>query len=770
MIVLMSPEDNLMIQHAQALAQTYYGDEKENIVHFKDNCFNTLIASGKKDLRVTFAGHAGKNSYGEKQLNPLQFFTWLEKNNFPFDRVTSIDLFGCEIGLFYQDDTLTSQTSYAHIFAAYIHKKHPGIIVKAFTNLITEAELYAMYLNFYNTNSLTYITGITKSSREALAAELAAEINNHIPYYHDLLEFKSALSELKVSTDKLFTDPSTIHACLMQVFKLQMMNTTFDPELKTHIDALHKTIENTIDLVQSSKMTPQISTQISQSLNRTVSEIDKILNRQDSLVRLLTTSIHKYFNEKHTTRFSASQQTRVGLDSNPSFVINQTTLNTFNRLDKSHQIVWSIINNKISDLTLDKKNSQTSSSIASLIKIRNQVDDEKTYLSDTIDALLKTNLITDAETTMKLLTLSLDGKMSESNAPVFDKIKTLLLLNRAIKDGLPIECKRLVILLKNTGEEKILSQFDHEERLPLWRALQTGNQKIITAMIGAYADAKVDIQSQLIKHTPLTKTTLAHLAVMDDKGISILDFINKYAQKEALNQPNEFGFTPAYEAAINGNLLAFQKLASLEVDMDVPKNHLPAVAVIKSILNNTIKPDQISLFVSALAKAKGDFLQVDASGISAMSEVIKNQRWDILTLILQVMDENTKLNAGLTNATPPEQSALAKAAKANQWETVMHISLIPGNLRDLPKNDREYILNNRAQLLLHFSAYLDKQSDTKKTELLNRIESQNLLLGSILMAPTAASHLLFQPAAFSGEFEIKKLYAKINSSKTDLKP
>jgi hypothetical protein len=82
----------------------------------------------EEKLRVTFSGHTNDDGYGEYRLSPSRFYNLLVEWGFPFDKVDTIDLYGCRIGL--GDD------NYLYQFAEELYKdpSNRHIKVKAFTS------------------------------------------------------------------------------------------------------------------------------------------------------------------------------------------------------------------------------------------------------------------------------------------------------------------------------------------------------------------------------------------------------------------------------------------------------------------------------------------------------------------------------------------------------------------------------------------------------------------------------------------------------------
>lgn len=196
--IILSADDPVLLDLSQQMAVHY----KEEFVRLTGpDCFKNFT---QEKLRVTFTGHATTRSYGEELLTPREFYNKLKELKFPFDRVSQIDLDGCEIGL-----RKEGESTYLHEFARcmYADANTRHITLKGFTDLALpeDVNLGAMFVRADPAKSL--ITGVKKENMHAYTSDRKTEKNNDQKLYYitehedDLIDHNMGLREALDSND-----------------------------------------------------------------------------------------------------------------------------------------------------------------------------------------------------------------------------------------------------------------------------------------------------------------------------------------------------------------------------------------------------------------------------------------------------------------------------------------------------------------------------------------------------------------------------------------
>jgi hypothetical protein len=610
MIILMSPEDNWMVAYAQTLAHTHYPNQADSLAHFKDNCFDALIRSGKKNQHITFVGHALTNNYGGKNLTPAQFIQWLETNRFPFDAVSTIDFFGCEIGLLYKDPANPAKlTSYAHILEQYVRKKNPLVKINAFTNLVTDIELANMFVSYRPAFPTSAMEGINKNNYASFLQEFNAEITNLLPHRNSLNTLTELTNVMKKFSDNIFsinsiTKKYNSDMALDKAYETyeKIVNILKDEKVPVDINAdlqeLEAAFQAALTYVESIKDDiddDDIDIEAAKQQLAITAIINKIQNKLLALTNKDTatiTSLRNHFTDKFSDSIYPEQNVREALAINPNFSITENTLKLANTLDKNHLFIWSTINNIITELSLDGSNPLNQSKIEKLIAIRTEVETTTNKLPDIISKLIAIAEIKKPSLLNKLKLMVNPQANYDIKHNNFNKNKTLFLLEDAIEKDYTLECQRLIASLKAAGNENLLLQPITTGLTPLMLALYLSNENTLKVVAQAYTAAGLDVAKEIQRGTPPHMKTMAHIAIEEDT-LHLIPFIKKYGGAAALKQADKYGFTPIMLAILNNKVdfLSEFKPEEIKAELGLPlirsANDKDSLAHRAALSNNT---------------------------------------------------------------------------------------------------------------------------------------------------------------------------------------
>ncbi len=166
-LVILSTDDEAILQLCQQMAAR----NGEKLYRLEPGFFHD---ANEEKMRVTFIGHAGAREYGQQKLNPKEFYDLLVKLQFPFDKVSQIDLHGCEIG-FRKDGASTYLTEFARCI--YANPMAQAITVKGFTDLVLpeDSNLGAMFVG--SDDKVVKLLGVKKENLAAYQKAMAEEKN-----------------------------------------------------------------------------------------------------------------------------------------------------------------------------------------------------------------------------------------------------------------------------------------------------------------------------------------------------------------------------------------------------------------------------------------------------------------------------------------------------------------------------------------------------------------------------------------------------------------
>lgn len=343
LIISMSPDD----PSSWEVANNFRKQPGDKVVRF-DEPYPEFFSG-----RVLFSGHGSTLTFGQANLTPEAFVRYLIDKKFPFEKIHTLDLFGCEIGLLKNG----GGKSYAQRVAEELYKAGiTHITVRSINSLVTDKEVHAILMTNYLDGSVT-VFGVPMDRKEAYEQKylpecrrMEDEFNLYQKYLKELISLipKSCISSREKNAIfiplDLFDTVSDFKSSLDK-FKEKLAR---EEKQQVIVDYFNAKLELLYDRIPDEKAV--ISNEINEGV-KFVNEMTElhsslltdIRDRRDKLVEV------QRINDNYCIRIAEFKDFKGALDSYDKFKLTPDRIKSYSDFDYDRWRLWGKIQDRIKD-------------------------------------------------------------------------------------------------------------------------------------------------------------------------------------------------------------------------------------------------------------------------------------------------------------------------------------------------------------------------------------------------------------------------------------